>query len=308
MELAREKSSAIEFEHGDALDLPYADGEFDASTVGFGARNFADLDAGLAEMARVVRPGGPRGRARDHHAATRPPLSWFFHLWFDRIVPVLGRLAGDPDAYAYLPTPSSASQAPTSLPPAWRGPGSPDVRYVITGGRHHRDPRRHRPGRVTAPARRRSRPSRRRSSRPRARRSRRSWRRPKRGSPRSPRARRRAGAAAARARCRPAASGCGRCCVFLCAGEPGPRRTRAFCAPPRRRAPPHGDARPRRRPRPRAAAPRPPHRLRGPAAGRSHRRPATCSSRARSRSSSRGGSEQAVRALSRASSALAAAS
>src|SRR6478609_4624607 len=48
----------LKFEWGNALELPYADGEFAASTVGFGARNFSDLDRGVAEMARVVRPGG----------------------------------------------------------------------------------------------------------------------------------------------------------------------------------------------------------------------------------------------------------
>ena len=58
--------------------LPYDDDAFDAATVGFGARNFADLARGLAEMARVVRPGRPRRRARDHHADVKPPLSLFY--------------------------------------------------------------------------------------------------------------------------------------------------------------------------------------------------------------------------------------
>src|SRR6478672_11893946 len=56
--LARRKAPALRFEWGDALDLPYPDGAFAAATVGFGARNFGDLDRWLAEMARVVRPGG----------------------------------------------------------------------------------------------------------------------------------------------------------------------------------------------------------------------------------------------------------
>lgn len=93
---AREKGlragAAVDWEWGDALELPYANGAFDAATVGFGARNFSDLHRGLAEMARVVRPGG-RVVVLEMTTPTRPPLSSFFGLWFDRVVPLLGRLA-----------------------------------------------------------------------------------------------------------------------------------------------------------------------------------------------------------------------
>src|SRR4051794_1767155 len=58
LSFARKKAPGERFEWGNALDLPYTDGEFAAATVGFGARNFSDLDRGLAEMARVVKPGG----------------------------------------------------------------------------------------------------------------------------------------------------------------------------------------------------------------------------------------------------------
>ena len=102
LEVARAKAPAIRFERGNALELPYPDGEFDAATVGFGARNFADLGRGLGEMARVTRPGG-RVVVLEITTPQRPPLSWFFRLWFDRVVPALGRVAGDPDAYTYLP-------------------------------------------------------------------------------------------------------------------------------------------------------------------------------------------------------------
>src|SRR5688500_12703140 len=101
LELARRKAPALRFETGNALDLPYEDGEFAATTVGFGARNFSDLQAGLAEMARVTRPGG-RVVVLEITTSQRPPLSWFFRLWFDTVVPALGRLAGDPEAYSYL--------------------------------------------------------------------------------------------------------------------------------------------------------------------------------------------------------------
>ena len=103
LELARRKAPGLEWVQGNALDLPYGDGEFDAVTVGFGARNFPDLDQGLREMARVARPGG-RVVVLEITTPQKPPLSWFFRAWFDTVVPALGRLAGDPDAYTYLPS------------------------------------------------------------------------------------------------------------------------------------------------------------------------------------------------------------
>src|SRR5215831_18759178 len=108
LELARAKAAVagvatVRFEAANALALPYPDGSFDAATVGFGARNFADLARGLGEMTRVVRPGG-RVVVLEITTPTRPPLSRFFELWFDRAVPALGRLAGDSQAYSYLPT------------------------------------------------------------------------------------------------------------------------------------------------------------------------------------------------------------
>src|SRR4029079_8781160 len=99
---AAERGSSATFEWADALDLPYEDGSFDAATVGFGVRNLADLDRGIGELTRVLKPGG-RLVILEITTPTRPPLSTFFALWFDRIVPVLGTLAGDRDAYPYLP-------------------------------------------------------------------------------------------------------------------------------------------------------------------------------------------------------------
>jgi len=133
LELAREKAPDIRFEGGNALELSYADGEFDAATVGFGARNFSDLHRGLAEMARVVRPGG-RVVVLEITTPERPPLSWFFRLWFDRLVPLLGRLAGDPEAYSYLP--SSVRRFPGARPLAaeMAAVGLVRIRYVVTAG------------------------------------------------------------------------------------------------------------------------------------------------------------------------------
>jgi demethylmenaquinone methyltransferase/2-methoxy-6-polyprenyl-1,4-benzoquinol methylase len=133
LELARRKAPEIRFEQGNALELPYADGEFAAATVGFGARNFSDLRRGLAEMRRVVRPGG-RVVVLEMTTPQRPPLSWFFRLWFDRVVPVLGRLAGDPDAYTYLPSSVRRFPAPSDLGGELAAAGLTDVRWVLTAG------------------------------------------------------------------------------------------------------------------------------------------------------------------------------
>ncbi len=139
LELAREKAAdrvvdaRVRFEAGNALALPYADGEFDAATVGFGARNFSDLGRGLGEMARVVRPGG-RVVVLEITTPTHPPLSSFFEVWFDRVVPALGRLAGDAQAYSYLPSSVRRFPDPRGLASVMWGCGLRDIRWVLTAG------------------------------------------------------------------------------------------------------------------------------------------------------------------------------
>ena len=133
LDVARAKAPDIRFEQGDALALPYADSEFDAVTVGFGARNFSDLGRGLREITRVTRPGG-RIVVLEITTPQGAPLSWFFSIWFDRVVPALGRMAGDRDAYAYLPSSVRRFPDPGGLAAELAAAGLTDVRWVLTAG------------------------------------------------------------------------------------------------------------------------------------------------------------------------------
>jgi demethylmenaquinone methyltransferase/2-methoxy-6-polyprenyl-1,4-benzoquinol methylase len=123
----------VTFEWANALELPYEDDSFDAATVGFGARNFSDLGRGVAEMARVVRPGG-RVVILEITTPRKPPLSWFYSLWFDRLVPGLGRLAGDPDAYEYLPSSVKRFPGPEGLAAVMEDSGLTGIRWILTAG------------------------------------------------------------------------------------------------------------------------------------------------------------------------------
>ena len=138
LDLARAKAerrglSGVRFEWADALELPYGDASFDAATIGFGARNLADLDRGLSELRRVVKPGG-RLVILEITQPTRPPLSAFFSLWFDRIVPLLGTFAGDRSAYTYLPESVKRFPSPLGLAERMAASGFPRVRYLVLAG------------------------------------------------------------------------------------------------------------------------------------------------------------------------------
>ena len=138
LDLAREKAAergaeGVRFEWADALELPYDGERFDAVTVGFGVRNLADLDRGLREMARVLKPGG-RAVILEITQPTRPPLSLFYSLWFDRLVPLLGALSSNPEAYSYLPESVRSFPSPRGLAEKMDDAGFKAVRYTVLAG------------------------------------------------------------------------------------------------------------------------------------------------------------------------------
>jgi demethylmenaquinone methyltransferase/2-methoxy-6-polyprenyl-1,4-benzoquinol methylase len=122
--------------HGDALDLPFEDDRFAAATVAFGIRNVADLDAGLRELARVVRPGG-KVVCLEITTPESGPAARFHRLWFDRLVPGIGRIAdrrGSGSAYSYLPASVRRFPNPATLGATMYRCGLDDVRYRQLGG------------------------------------------------------------------------------------------------------------------------------------------------------------------------------
>jgi demethylmenaquinone methyltransferase / 2-methoxy-6-polyprenyl-1,4-benzoquinol methylase len=132
LDRARRKSETVTWVQGDVLSLPFPDGAFDAATVGFGVRNVDDLEQGLRELRRVLRPGGrlaileitqPRG-------VLRP----FFSLWFDRIVPLLGKVLPGGSAYTYLPASVRRFPSAEDLAVLLGRCGFGQVRFRLLGG------------------------------------------------------------------------------------------------------------------------------------------------------------------------------
>jgi demethylmenaquinone methyltransferase/2-methoxy-6-polyprenyl-1,4-benzoquinol methylase len=131
LERARRKAP-LEWIHGDMLALPFAEATFDAATVGFGVRNVADLELALRELRRVLRPGGrlaileitqPRG-------VLRP----FFSLWFDRVVPLLGKVLPGGSAYTYLPASVRRFPPAEGLVELMENAGFGEVRFRLLAG------------------------------------------------------------------------------------------------------------------------------------------------------------------------------
>jgi demethylmenaquinone methyltransferase/2-methoxy-6-polyprenyl-1,4-benzoquinol methylase len=132
LERARRKSAAIEWVSGDLLALPFRDGSFDAATVGFGVRNLADLELGLRELRRVLRPGGQLAILE----ITRPRgvLKPFYSLWFDRFVPLAGRILPGGAAYRYLPASVKRFPVAEELADLLRAAGFDEVRFRFLAG------------------------------------------------------------------------------------------------------------------------------------------------------------------------------
>lgn len=129
---ARRKAPELEWVQGDLLALPFADAIFDAATVGFGIRNVGDLELSLRELRRVLRPGGRLAILEITQA--RGVLRPFFSLWFDRVVPVLGKLLPGGAAYTYLPASVRRFPGAEELAELMRGAGFGDVRFRLLGG------------------------------------------------------------------------------------------------------------------------------------------------------------------------------
>jgi len=132
LERARRKAPELEWIRGDLLELPFADASFDAATVGFGVRNVDDLQRALSELRRVLRAGGRLGILE----ITRPrgPLAPFYRLWFDGVVPLLGKLLPGGSAYTYLPASVRRFPGPAELAEMIEAAGFRDVRVRLFAG------------------------------------------------------------------------------------------------------------------------------------------------------------------------------
>ncbi len=118
---------------GDALRLPFADGQFDACTVAFGLRNMANYEQALREMNRVLRPGG-RLVCLEMTPLQRPVIGWVFNWYFTRVVPFVGGLlSGDPIAYRYLPRSVAAFPPASALASLMRNAGFSEVTFRLRG-------------------------------------------------------------------------------------------------------------------------------------------------------------------------------
>lgn len=119
----------------DAITLPFPDRAFDGGMVGFGVRNLSDLDAGLAEAARVIRPGG-RFVVLDFTTPRFAPLRAAYLFYFRRVLPVVGRaISKHTDAYSYLPESVLEFPDPEAFARRLAAAGFSDVSYeLLTGG------------------------------------------------------------------------------------------------------------------------------------------------------------------------------
>ena len=134
LQLGRNKSAAVFPLNADALELPFSAASFDGATVGFGVRNLIDLDAGLAEAARVLRPGA-RLVILEFSTPRHQPLRGAYLLYFRNIMPFIGRMVSrHSDAYTYLPESVLAFPGPDELAARMSAQGFRDVSYTLLLG------------------------------------------------------------------------------------------------------------------------------------------------------------------------------
>jgi len=135
LQLGREKSDRVLPLNADALELPFNSGVFDGATVGFGVRNLADLDQGLAEAARVLKRGA-RFVILEFTTPPREPMRSLYFFYFRRVLPLIGRLISrHRDAYSYLPDSVLAFPGPDELSARIATQGFCDVNYrLVLGG------------------------------------------------------------------------------------------------------------------------------------------------------------------------------
>jgi demethylmenaquinone methyltransferase/2-methoxy-6-polyprenyl-1,4-benzoquinol methylase len=132
LERAARKSAQVEWVCGDLLALPFEDACFESATIGFGIRNVEDLAAALRELRRVLVPGGRLGVLEITRAAGL--LAPFYGLWFERLIPRLGRLLPGGTAYTYLPASVRRFPAPAELAAELAAAGFERVRYRLLAG------------------------------------------------------------------------------------------------------------------------------------------------------------------------------
>lgn len=131
---ARARGSEVDFLVGDAMALPFADDTFDACTVSFGLRNMPDYERAIAEMTRVLRPGG-KFICLEMTPYRKPVLGRLFSFYFEQIMPLVGGLlTGDITAYRYLPKSVAAFPTSTQLVMLMRRAGLTNTHVTMLGG------------------------------------------------------------------------------------------------------------------------------------------------------------------------------
>ncbi len=128
--MARARLASVSFIEGDALNLPFADHYFDGAIISFGLRNLTDLQRGLSQMARVVKPGGKVVNLDLGHP-TNLIFKPIYHFYFSQIVPIIGQiLQGNKIAYTYLPASLNTYPRPEGITSLFAAAGLKDIKHI----------------------------------------------------------------------------------------------------------------------------------------------------------------------------------